>query len=77
MPRPPRSLSKNTVSSPKVSGARNGSKDSRPGELVLYPFCGSGSGLVAARRCGRDFLGMELDQRHHLTASLRVHSTSP
>ncbi|WFU01931.1 DNA methyltransferase [Rhizobium sp. CB3171] len=49
---------------------------SRPGELVLDPFCGSGSSLVAARQCGRDFLGMELDQRHHMAASLRVHSMS-
>ncbi|MGY5780289.1 DNA methyltransferase [Rhizobium sp. LEGMi135b] len=49
---------------------------SRPGELVLDPFCGSGSSLVAARQCARDFLGMELDRRHHMAASLRVHSTS-
>lgn len=47
---------------------------SQPGDLVLDPFCGSGSTLVAARRCGRDYLGVELEARHHLTASLRVHT---
>ena len=47
---------------------------SKPGDLVLDPFCGSGSSLLAAKRGGRDFLGMELDLSHHHTASLRVHS---
>ncbi|TIX91615.1 DNA methyltransferase [Rhizobium sp. P44RR-XXIV] len=47
---------------------------SEPGDLILDPFCGSGSSLVAARRCGRDFLGMELEAHHHMTASLRVHT---
>lgn len=47
---------------------------SKPGDLVLDPFCGSGSTLVAAQRCDRPFLGIELDKQHHFTASLRVHS---
>jgi DNA modification methylase len=34
---------------------------SRPGELVLDPFCGSGSSLIAAQRLGRHYLGIELD----------------
>ncbi len=42
------------------------------GGLVLDPFCGSGSTLVAARELGRDFLGIELDARHHETASRRL-----
>lgn len=43
-----------------------------PGELVLDPFCGSGSTLVAARELGRSFLGMELDADHHRTAAERL-----
>lgn len=48
---------------------------SKPGDLVLDPFCGSGSSLVAAKRAGRDFLGMELDAQHQFTASMRVYAT--
>jgi DNA modification methylase len=44
----------------------------KPGGLVLDPFCGSGSALVAARDSERDFVGIELDAQHHLTASLRL-----
>ncbi|MCB1471246.1 MAG: DNA methylase [Rhizobiaceae bacterium] len=40
--------------------------------LVLDPFCGSGSTLVAARECGRDWLGIELDADHHATATERM-----
>lgn len=42
------------------------------GGLVLDPFCGSASSLVAARHCGRDFIGMELDDRHCATARHRL-----
>lgn len=42
------------------------------GGLVLDPFCGSGSSLVAARQCGRDWLGIELDAGHHQTATARL-----
>ena len=42
------------------------------GGLVLDPFCGSGSSLVAARECGRDWLGIELDAGHHQTALGRL-----
>lgn len=43
-----------------------------PGDTVLDPFCGSGSTLVAARETGRDFIGIELDARHHRTACQRL-----
>lgn len=42
------------------------------GGLVLDPFCGSGSSLVAARHEGQGFLGIELDFRHSQTARERL-----
>ena len=45
---------------------------SSPGDLVLDPFCGSGSTLVAARQTRREFLGFELDATHHATATSRL-----
>jgi len=44
----------------------------KPGDTILDPFCGSGSTLVAARDLERNFIGVELDESHHRTASQRV-----
>lgn len=46
-----------------------------PGEIVLDPFCGSGSTLVAAKELGRRFMGIELDATHHATATRRIAGT--
>lgn len=43
-----------------------------PGDVVLDPFCGSGSTLMAAARLGRRFIGMELDERHFRTTHERL-----
>jgi DNA modification methylase len=47
-----------------------------PGSIVLDPFCGSGSTLIAARNTDRRFIGIELDPGHYLTASGRLRRTS-
>jgi site-specific DNA-methyltransferase (adenine-specific) len=48
-----------------------------PGALVLDPFCGSGSTLMAARKLGRDWIGVELDTGHYQTASNRMNPVYP
>ena len=45
---------------------------SKPGDIVLDPFCGSGSTLDAANRIGRKWIGIELDPVFHAMASERM-----
>jgi site-specific DNA-methyltransferase (adenine-specific) len=45
---------------------------SADGELVLDPFCGSGSTLLAAKAVRRRYLGIELDPVHAETARRRL-----
>ena len=47
----------------------------KQGDVVLDPFCGSGSTLAAARDAGCAYLGIELDAGHHRTASERLGGT--
>lgn len=37
---------------------------SRPGDIVLDPFAGSVSTLLAAKKLGRGYIGVELDARY-------------
>jgi DNA modification methylase len=45
---------------------------SRPGDLVLDPFAGSGTTLVAAKRLGRNAIGWEKDPKFHAAAVKRL-----
>lgn len=42
------------------------------GCTVLDPFMGTGSTGVAAKKLGRDFIGIELDSKHFNTATRRI-----
>ncbi len=45
---------------------------SEPGDLVLDPFCGSGSTCVAAFNAGRRYIGIELDTKYQQIAQTRL-----
>jgi len=45
---------------------------SRERGIVLDPFAGSGSSLIAASLLGRRYLGIELDARYHAAAAERL-----
>ena len=46
-----------------------------PGELVIDPFCGSGTTLVAAKLQGRRSVGIECQQKYVDTARKRLANT--
>jgi site-specific DNA-methyltransferase (adenine-specific) len=45
---------------------------SRPGEVVLDPFTGSGTTLAVAKKLGRDYLGFELSEQYAARAYARL-----
>lgn len=45
---------------------------SRPGDVVLDPFLGSGTTSVVAKKLAREYLGIELDEEYCLLAERRL-----
>jgi site-specific DNA-methyltransferase (adenine-specific) len=45
---------------------------SLPGDLILDPFLGSGTSAVVAKKLGRRFIGIEMDEEHCLAALRRL-----
>jgi len=50
---------------------------SRPDDLVLDPFCGTGTTGVVARRLGRRFIGVERETGYAAAAEKRIAATKP
>jgi modification methylase len=50
---------------------------SRPDDLVLDPFCGTGTTGAVARRLGRRFLGIERDADYAKAAQARIAAAAP
>lgn len=50
---------------------------SRPGDLILDPFTGSGTVAVVALRHGRDFVGCELNPEYATIAETRITNDQP
>ena len=50
---------------------------SNPGDLVLDPFAGSGTTLVAAKKLGRDYLGVELSENYAAKVRERLQKIEP
>ncbi len=49
---------------------------SRKGDIVLDPFCGSGTTLLAAQLLGRKFIGIELEKEYYDIAYERLQNVS-
>jgi modification methylase len=50
---------------------------SRPDDLVLDPFCGTGTTGTVAKRLGRRFIGVERDSDYAAAAERRIAETEP
>lgn len=50
---------------------------SRPGDLILDPFSGTGTTGAAAKRLGRQFIGIERDPAYAAAAEARISAVEP
>ena len=50
---------------------------SNPGDIILDPFCGSGTTCKAAKQFGRHYLGFEISQEYVDLANKRLFQTNP
>src|SRR5438270_11287609 len=50
---------------------------SRPDDLVLDPFCGTGTTGAVAKRFGRRFIGVERDAGYAAAAQARIAAVAP
>src|SRR5215469_383362 len=50
---------------------------SRPDDLVLDPFCGSGTTGAVAKRLGRRFIGIEREKAYAAAAQARIAAVAP
>jgi modification methylase len=50
---------------------------SRPDELIVDPFCGTGTTGVVAKRLGRRFIGFEREPGYAEAARARIEATAP
>ena len=46
-----------------------------PGDLILDPFCGSGTTLVAAKKLGRRYIGIDIEPKYVQIAKNRLRDT--
>src|SRR5712691_9254277 len=62
---------------PEALLARVIMSSSRPDDLVLDPFCGTGTTGAVAKRLGRRFVGCEQDAKYAGAAEKRIAATKP
>jgi len=49
----------------------------KPNDTILDPFMGSGTTGVAAQRMGRNFIGIEIDEKYFHMAKERIENDAP
>ncbi|MFH1737853.1 MAG: site-specific DNA-methyltransferase, partial [bacterium] len=52
-----------------------GAVDDFPGEIVLDPFCGTGTACAVAKKMGRRYIGIDICERYVEMARNRVNDT--